>query len=56
METATVQTKLYVPATGVTEGTTPEPGAVVAPEIVVEAHVDAHPTTSTEVVVREPEV
>jgi hypothetical protein len=56
MEMATAEAECSVPATRVTEGTITEPGAAVAPEVVVEAHVKAHPTTSTEVVVCEPEV
>jgi hypothetical protein len=56
METATVEAELTVPVTGVTEGTAPEPGSAVAPEVVVEAHVDAHPGASMEVLVCEPEI
>jgi hypothetical protein len=43
MEMATVEAELVVPVTGVTEGTAPELEAAVAPEVVVEAHVDVHP-------------
>jgi hypothetical protein len=56
METATKETEVVVPVVGVTEGTAPEPKAAVAPEVVVEAHVDALPGASTEVVVRSPEI
>jgi hypothetical protein len=56
LETVTKEAKVVVPVNGVTEGGTPEPEAVVAPEVVVEAHVDAHPGASTEVVVCEPEI
>jgi hypothetical protein len=56
MEAATEQAEMAVPVTGVTEGAAPGPEAVVAPEVVVEAHVDANPRESTEVVVREPEI
>jgi hypothetical protein len=56
MDTAAVEAERSVPSTEVTEGTTSELGAAVASEVVVEAHVEAHPTMSTEVVVREPEV
>jgi hypothetical protein len=53
---ATEKTEVVVPVTGVTEGTTPEPEAAVAPEVVVGAHADAHLGASTEVVVCEPEI
>jgi hypothetical protein len=43
-------------ATAVTEGTTRELGAAIAPEVRLETHVESHLGTSTEVVVREPEV
>jgi hypothetical protein len=56
METAAVEAEHFVPLIEVTEGTSSEPGAAVAPKVVVEAHVEAHPTPSSEVVVREPEV
>jgi hypothetical protein len=56
MEMAMIETKLSVLATGVMEGIAPETGAAVAPKVMVEAHVDAHLTTSTEVVIREAEV
>jgi hypothetical protein len=56
METATVETECSVSVTEVTEGTTSKPRVAVAPEVMVEAHVEAHPTTSMELVVREPEV
>jgi uncharacterized membrane protein len=45
-----------VPVAEVTEGTVPEPEAVVVPEVVVGVHVDALPKASTEVVVRSPEI
>jgi hypothetical protein len=54
MEMDAVEAKHYVPATEVTEGTTFEPGAVVGPEVVVEAHVEVHLTMSTEVIIHEP--
>jgi hypothetical protein len=56
METATEEAKVAVPVTGVTEGAAPKPESVVAPEVMVEAHVNAHPGASTEVVMREPEI
>jgi hypothetical protein len=42
MEMATVEAELAVPVAGVMDGTTPKPGSVVAPEVGVKAHVDAH--------------
>jgi hypothetical protein len=39
----------------VTEGTAPELGTIVAPDVGVEAHVDSLPGMSTDVVVHEPE-
>jgi hypothetical protein len=56
METTAIEAELSAPATGVMEGTTSELGAAVAPEVMVETHVDAHPGMSMEVVVREPKV
>jgi hypothetical protein len=43
METTTVEDELAVPVTEVTEGTTLESEAAITPEVMVEAHVDAHP-------------
>jgi hypothetical protein len=51
MERATEEAKVAVPVTGVTEETTPEPEAAVAPEVIVGAHVDALLGARTEVVV-----
>jgi hypothetical protein len=56
MEAIATEAELTVLATGVMGGTAPKLGAAAAPEVVVETHVDAHPGTSTEVVMREPEV
>jgi hypothetical protein len=55
-KTATEEAEVAVLVTEVTEGTTPEPEAAVAPEVVVGAHVDALPGVSKDVVVREPEI
>jgi hypothetical protein len=55
METITVEAEPSAPATGVTEGTAPELGTIVAPDVGVEAHVDSLPGMSTDVVVHEPE-
>jgi hypothetical protein len=55
-ETATEEAEVAVPVTGVTEGTTPELESASAPEVVVEAHVNAQSGASTEVVVCEPEI
>jgi hypothetical protein len=51
MERATEEAKVAVPVTGVTEETTPEPEAAVAPEVIVGPHVDALLGARTEVVV-----
>jgi hypothetical protein len=56
MEMATEETEVVLPVVGVTEGTTPELEAAVAPEVVLEARVDALPGASMEVVVRSPEI
>jgi hypothetical protein len=56
MEAIVTEADLSVPATGVMEGTVPELGVAVAPEVTVETHVDAHSRTSTKIVVREPEI
>jgi hypothetical protein len=56
MELATVGADLLAPATGVTEGITPELGAAIAPEVRMEAHVDSRPRMSTDVVVCEPKI
>jgi hypothetical protein len=56
METATKKAEVAVLMTGVTDRTIPEPEVAIAPEVVVEAHVDAHPGASTKVVMREPEI
>jgi hypothetical protein len=56
METATEKAEVAVPVTGVTEGTAPDPDAAVAPEVVLEAHVEAHSGASIEVEVRKPEI
>jgi hypothetical protein len=42
METGTVEVELVMPVIGVTKGIAPELGSAVAPEVIVEAHVDAH--------------
>jgi hypothetical protein len=56
METATVEAEPLALATGVTEGTTPELGTAIASEVRVETRVVSLPRTSTDVVVREPEI
>jgi hypothetical protein len=56
MKAIATEAELSAPATGMMEGTTPELGVVVAPEVMVETHVDTHPETSKEVIVCEPEV
>jgi hypothetical protein len=56
MEMATEEVEIAAPVAEVTKGTTPNPEAAVAPEAIVGVHVDALPRTSTEVVVRSPEI
>jgi hypothetical protein len=56
IEAATKEAEVAIPVTEVTEGTTLEPEAVVAPEVVEGAQIDVLLGTSTEVVVRSPEI
>jgi hypothetical protein len=56
METAIEEGEVVVPVAEVTEGSAPDPEAPVAPEIIVGIHVDVLPESSTDVVVRLPEI
>jgi hypothetical protein len=54
MEIATVEEEPTTPVAKVIEGTTPEMGTAVAPEVRMETRVDALPRASMDIVVRKP--
>jgi hypothetical protein len=56
VETATKEVEIAVPVAGVTERAVPVPEALVAPEIIIGVHVDVLLESSTDVVVRSPEI
>jgi hypothetical protein len=54
MESTAMETELAEPVAEMTEGTTPELGTTVAPELRMETRVDSLPGATTDVIVRKP--